>query len=368
MNSNFVDRISYPEERDFCDIYVEIKSQDRPLYLYGAGNLASRIIKRLKEEKIHIEGILVDRKAEENMGVLERKIGIHVYDFAEFIAQNDQQCNLIIAFAKGYREKKRIEEISCFNRVYVLDNPIAHHRQIEKDFVRENLDKLNLAYNLFEDEKSKDNFCAFINARINHDAEWVIKASKEDADEFNNDIMTTIQEEVFLDIGAYDGGSIKRFLISNNFKAKKIIGIEPDPNNFQRLSEYMKLNCRSEYELHQIGCWFEKTRLPFNNDEKCSRLDPESDSFIDVDRVDSICGTEEKITLYNMGISVAEYEILKGSSELIRRWHPKIMIFMGSAKEELWQIPAYINELSRDYKIYLRFLTAMPSRIFLYAI
>lgn len=41
---------------------------------------------------------------------------------------------------------------------------------------------------------------------------------------------------------------------------------------------------------------------------------------------------------------------------------------MGSAKEELYTIHQYVKELNESYQIYLRFIQAMPSRIFMYAV
>lgn len=365
MEDNFIKNIVYPEKEEVYNIYEELKKQELPLFLYGAGNLATNIIKHLRLENIQIEGILIDK--EENI-TFEKKYGIQVYIFSDFIINRSTQCNIIIAYAKGYRKKEYLERLYCFENVYVIDNPFEHHKKIDSSYVKNNFNKLQEAYELFEDDLSKKSFCAFINARINHDIKWVIEISQIDWDEFNNDVMFTKSDETFLDIGAYDGGSIQRFLVSNNYMAKKIIGIEPDENNFQKLSTYIKSVSQCNCKLYQTGCWFEKTRLPFNQDDKCSRLDLDSNYYIDVDKIDNICGLEEKITLYNMGISVAEYEILIGSKELIKKWNPKLVIFMGSARDELWEIPIYIHKLSSEYKIYLRFLTAMPSRLFLYAI
>lgn len=368
MKNDFGEKISYPKEETNYNIYAELKAQELPLYLYGAGNLASNIIQKLVKEDILIDGILIDKEAENDDLDKKRKTGIPVYYFSDFVMNRSELCNVLIAFAKGYRKKSSIEKIPCFTNVYILENPFEHHKRIESEYIKSNLNMLRKAYKLLEDDLSKESFCAFINARINGNAEWVADVSKTDIDEFNNDVMFTRKDEVFLDVGAYNGGSIKRFLASNGFNAKKIIGIEPDESNYRILSDYMKSIQEYDYELHQIGCWFEKARLPFNKDDKCSRLDSKSQYYIDVDKIDNICGLDERITLYNMGISVAEYEILRGSSELIKKWHPKLIVFMGSARDELWQIPQYIHELSSEYKIYLRFLTAMPSRFFLYAV
>lgn len=367
MNNKFLSNLHFPCTQKSEDIYEKMRKQDLPIYIYGAGNLATKIIQNLEIRKISIAGVLIDKE----VGVLPFGIREKVYPifyFSEFISECREKCNLIIGFAKGYRRKSLIENMSIFHEVYIIDSPFEHQNELTGDFTKKHMDKLSEAYGLFSDELSRQYFCAYINSRINKEAMWVIDSVEKDINEFNNDVITLMEDEVFLDVGAYDGGSIKRFLTANKLRVKKIIGIEPDEKNFNNLELYMKAECKYDYKLYRIGCWKEKSKLPFNNDGKCSRLSQESHFYIDVDKVDSICGLDEEITLFNMGISVAEYEILQGSSELIKKWHPKMIIFMGAAKSELWEIPMYIKKLSEDYRIYLRFLTAMPSRFFLYAV
>ena len=171
-----------------------------------------------------------------------------------------------------------------------------------------------------------------------------------------------------MDIGAYNGGSIGRFLNATNGKYNKIIGIEPEKRNFQKLELFCGQN-HIDAELYQIGCWNKKDRLFFNgNDDKCCRLDENGTDCIEVDTIDHIIPKDSSVSIINLAVSVAEKEILEGARTTIENNLPKILIFMGSAKEELYTIPACLKDMKCSYKLYLRFIQAMPSRLFLYAL
>lgn len=122
-------------------------------------------------------------------------------------------------------------------------------------------------------------------------------------------------------------------------------------------------------DLYKIGCWNKKDRLFFNgSDDKCCRLDKNGEDCIEVDTIDNIVSADVAVSMFNLGISTAELEILEGAQRTIEKNLPKILVFMGSAKEELYTIPQYVKELNESYQIYLRFIQAMPSRIFMYAV
>ena len=89
---------------------------------------------------------------------------------------------------------------------------------------------------------------------------------------------------------------------------------------------------------------------------------------IEVDTIDNIVSADVAVSMFNLGISTAELEILEGAQRTIEKNLPKILVFMGSAKEALYTIPQYVKELNESYQIYLRFIQAMPSRIFMYAV
>ena len=344
------------------DIYAKMKKETLPLYLYGAGSLAEAILRKLDEKGIKLSGCVTDTGEESFFGYSVQSMK----ELKNSIGKG--QCNLLLGFASAYGKKAEIECDGFFNSVFVISNPFDHHVHFDYDFVKKEKENLSEAFELFADDYSRECYCAFINSRIWEDAEYVRDIFIAEIDEFNNDVSHTSEDEVFLDVGAYRGGSISRFLKSNSDKAKKIIAIEPEDENFAFLQKYTS-QLKQNVELHHVGCYYKKDRLSFNAEDRYSRLEGEkAGTYIDVDAIDNICRIEDGISMIYLAVATAEKEILCGAKNIISKCLPKIIVFMGSAKEELYTIPRLIKDIDDSYDIYLRFQNAMPSRLFLYAI
>ena len=126
-------------------------------------------------------------------------------------SREENFCNLLIGFASAYERKQILRKERVFNQVFVIANPFDHHVHFDYGFVKDHREQLEEAYDLLADKYSKQCFCAFINARIWENSDYVQKIFRGEIDEFNNDVITTEADEVFLDVGAYNGGSIKTF-------------------------------------------------------------------------------------------------------------------------------------------------------------
>lgn len=346
---------------------IEANRNDRYI-LYGIGNLAEAVYKQFADRGINFEIALVD----EGYDIKKTFMDIPVQIFDKFVAktENQKKYSLVIGYAAGYRKKEVLINQGFFKNIYCIARPFEHHMAFDRKFVLEHEKEFEMLYNFLEDRESKKNLCAFINSRITENEKYVVDVSKKDIDEFYNDIYQPIYNETFLDIGAYQGGSIQRFLkvISLN-SINKVIGLEPQDNNFEKLCLNLKYINNNQKRLLKIGCFNRKTRLGFNNTaDKCCRIDDKSSTFIDVDTVDNICANEKCISTIYIGISVAVLEILEGAKNTIIVNHPRMIINLGTMKEELYLIPLFIKKIAPCYKLYFRFQSSMPSRLFLYAV
>ncbi len=344
------------------------QNRDDKYILYGTGNLAEAVNKQLYGRGIKFEMALVD----DGYDIKKTFMGMPVYKFEEFtsIVENEKKYNLVIGHAAGYRKKKALINQGFFKNVYCIARPFEHHKAFDRKFVEEHEKELEMLYEALEDNASRENLCAFINSRITENEKYVSDISEKDIDEFYNDVYQPTSNETFLDIGAYQGGSINRFLkVASVDSISKVIGLEPENNNFNKLCVNLSYIDDKQKRLVKIGCFDRKTRLGFNNSEdKCCRIDNNSDTFIDVDMVDNICANEKCISTMYIGISVAVLEILKGAKNTIVANKPRMIINLGTMKEELYLIPSYIKEIEPSYKLYFRFQSSMPSRLFLYAV
>ncbi|MCI9106983.1 MAG: hypothetical protein HFI00_01985 [Lachnospiraceae bacterium] len=367
MENKFMDRIV----KDFTvtNSYqvFDMNKTDRYV-LYGIGNLAEAVNRQFLNRGMKFELALVD----DGYDIKESFMGIPVKKYSEFVSQmeNRKKYSLVIGYAAGYRKKETICRENFFKHVDYITRPFEHHKAFDRKFVEEHEKEFELLYNQLEDDKSREILCAFINSRITENGKYVVDISHEDIDEFYNDVYKPILKETFLDIGAYQGGSINRFLkVASVDSINKVIGLEPEDNNFKILCRNLNYIDEEKKRLIKIGCYDEKTRLGFNNKEdKCCRLDENSDTFIDVDTVDHICIDEDFVTTMYIGISAAVLHILKGAEHTVLSKRPRMIINLGTLKEEVYSIPLYIKSVVPDYKLYFRMQSSMPSRMFLYAI
>ena len=367
MANIFMDMISKdPVIKNPYKVFEEHKAER--YVLYGTGNLAEVVNKQFLNRGIQFELALVD----DGYDVKENFMGIPVKKFNEFTSQieNEKKYSLVIGHAAGYRKRDALADTGFFKSVSYITRPFEHHKALGRKFVEEHEKEFELLYNQLEDERSREILCAFVNSRVTEDGRYVADISHEDIDEFYNDVYRPILNETLLDVGAYQGGSINRFLrVASVDSVHKVIGLEPEEKNFKLLCQNLNYIEEEKKKKKKIGCFDRKTKLGFNNKEdKCCRLDEESDTFIDVDTIDHICVNEKYITTIYIGISAAVLQILKGAENTMVSRRPQMIINLGTMKEEVYAIPLYIKSVVPDYKLYFRLQSAMPSRMFLYAI
>lgn len=172
----FWEKIDKTGER--IDIYEKIKKDNTPLYIYGAGNLAKNILKKLNEYEIKVAGCITDTGE-------EKFESYQVYKYSTFIKNVDKRsCNLLIGFASAYARKQEIEQKNIFKCVYEIANPFDHHTHFDYKFVEDNKDKLSQVYEQLADEYSKECFVAFINSRIWEDSGYVRDIFRGEIEEF----------------------------------------------------------------------------------------------------------------------------------------------------------------------------------------
>lgn len=86
--------------------------------------------------------------------------------------------------------------------------------------------------------------------------------------------------------------------------------------------------------------------------------------------IDDLVASENlsHVDFIKMDIEGAELYALKGASETIRRFKPKLAISVYHKPDDMIVIPEYIQSLNPDYRFYLDYYTIIGDEIVLYAI
>ena len=169
--------------------------------------------------------------------------------------------------------------------------------------------------------------------------------------------MSPGDNEVYVDLGAYNGDTIDEFLHYTGGNYRKIVALEPNAKNFAKLQAHCADMPR--VTLWELGAWDKNTILTFNN--KAGRNSAISEEGVQtrVVTVDSIlCGLRP--TYIKADVEGADYETLLGMRQALT-YKPKLNFAAYHRFEDLYRLPLLIHQLNPAYTIQLRHHPYIPA-------
>lgn len=323
-----------------------LKEIDLPIVLYGMGNGADMIIDVLKQNNLDfsdvfasdgfVRGQLFHQKKVLTLSQIEEKYEKFVI-LMTFAVHDDET----IEFVKKLKEK---------HPVFSPTVPVAGSGLFTNEFVKEHEEEFEKAYSLLADEKSKETFLDVLRFKISGNADYLFRCYCE-KDEVYSDILDLDTNEKIVDLGAYDGDTIREFLAFTNGKYKSIDAFEPDEKNFKKL-----LSKTGEIEnaaFYNIGAWDKEETLFFEKKAGRNSKQSENGTFpVNFNSVDNV--VSHHVSFLKMDIEGAEMKALEGAKKTIALCKPKLYVCAYHRNEDLFSLPLKINSLCKEYKIYLR--------------
>ena len=142
---------------------------------------------------------------------------------------------------------------------FKAENKFLTYKEIEAD-----KDKLIMSYNAFNDEKSKKIFIEFINWKMTGDVSKLVPYTEGDWLEFfSTDLLSEDDNYTFVDVGAYTGDTIIRFLSFCKGKYDQIIAFEPDETNFQETLKVVNNGRLENVTVYKTGLWSNQEEKKF---------------------------------------------------------------------------------------------------------
>ena len=141
----------------------QLKRDNLPVVMWGAGNVAIRNMCTLKRKGINLSGVWVDGNASGNLGV----IPISSYEqiaakFGKFnVVCGHSRFDLAEAAEKAHKE---INRIFCSVNAFYEDSDI-----MTAEFIEEHYSEYERSFELLEDDFSRQCFAAYLNCRNNDD-------------------------------------------------------------------------------------------------------------------------------------------------------------------------------------------------------
>lgn len=187
-----------------------------------------------------------------------------------------------------------------------------------------------------------------------------------------HDIISSQINEVYVDVGCFDGGTILAFReFAGESGYKHIFGYEPSPESYEKTLDAISENEVLRVTILKKGLWDSKDRLYFTDlSGDSNKISENGEISIETAILDDDAAAHgEKVTLIKMDIEGAELNALRGAKNIIRRDKPRLIISLYHKPEDLLNISSFILETNPDYKLYLRHLSPLPfGQTILYAV
>lgn len=352
------------------NLEIQLKKEILPLVMWGAGELAGEINEYLKMNNIFLADIFVD---DEYYSEEEMFDGKQVISFS-MLVKKYKQVNLIMG-SSNYEKIDFWEKKEIVNKVfYLFSVNYGLYEKTSIDEIEKNIEDFKTVYDLLEDDKSRNVLLAYLKTRVSGNNSYITDVYEKEGNFFNNDIFRIHQQEMLLDIGAFDGDTIRLFLKENDGKYIHIYALEPDMESKKRLEKYIEAIQLTKITTTHMGAWDKKKELYFTavSEQISSVVVNENESkekvSIKVNQLDDLFDYEDKVTILKINYLEGVKEALRGAEYILKHHKPKLAITVGFDCKNIRNIPILIKEINPEYKLFLRFNRGMISSLTCYGI
>ncbi len=154
----------------------------------------------------------------------------------------------------------------------------------------------------------------------------------------------------FIDCGAFDGDTLQA-MRDAAYSFSAVAAFEPDPINFTKL-----YNRHRDLDAIFLPCGVDQTVRQLSFDAglgASSRVDEQGTSIIQCVAIDEALPSFAP-SLIKMDVEGAELAAMKGAEMTIRSHRPSLAICVYHKPADIWEIPLWIASLDLGYRMYLR--------------
>jgi FkbM family methyltransferase len=173
---------------------------------------------------------------------------------------------------------------------------------------------------------------------------------------FPRDLFTLSKDDLVIDCGAFDGDSL-RLLLARNGSLGKFLGLEPDPESFERLSRFVNSlpnKLRNKIAIRQCAVAATTGTLLFEASGSVrSSVSATGNTSVQAVSIDDLLESRQ-VGLIKMDIEGAELDALIGAKRTLVRDTPVLAISAYHRASDLWTIPRLIKSMVPEYGLYLR--------------
>lgn len=252
-----------------------------------------------------------------------------------------------------------------------VENGVYEEIELKARVLSEHMDDFVWLYGRLCDFRSKKTLFSVLSNWYRYDFKSTTQTKEYLYDEyFDLDLVKCSSDEVVVDLGAYIGDTVVSYLVNYGADCyKKIYCYEITPEIFEALrrtlSRFERIDMRMKGVADKEGVMKLST---CEASASANSLAEEGGCEVVVTTLDA--DIDEPVTLIKADIEGGEQKAIAGAVNHIKNDHPKLLISVYHGNDDLWKIPRMIDEISGDYRFYLRYKSSpvYPTEITLFAL
>ena len=344
--------LSFITEKQSC--WEKLKKEKRPIFIYGMGDGALKIMSVFRKKNIVVSGIF----ASDGFVRGHSFEGYQVHKLSEVEEMVDDFV-VVLAFAAGYQEiVDKIHIIANRHTLYVPDVPVTGNGLFTYEYCEQNANKIQQVYDSLADDYSRKVYANIINFKISGKIDYLSTVTTPKSEIYKKIIKPGLNE-TYVDLGAYNGDTINELLEFTHGKYAAIYALEPDKKNFKKLSKFVG-NMNNVY-TYNAAAWCVDSTLPFSTKAgRQSAITADAENMVTALSVDNILDNRPA-TIIKMDVEGFEREAIWGAALTISHYSPKLMVSLYHRNEDIFELPLLIKKLNPAYKLYIRHQLYIPA-------
>ncbi len=264
--------------------------------------------------------------------------------------------NIDVVLVCVYVADQVIEQIKSMDYqgyVFPVTSTVFNINDDIRDFYCAHMERIEMMYEMLADEQSMKTVETFLNVIYSGDISlWEGVNGNSKSKLVDPEVLLYNENDNYIDIGAFTGDTLQKFLQLNKKSYNSIVCIEPDEKNFDVLNEYVKSNKLNNVLVLNRAAGKENGVLTFSgNRSESSKLSEIGETKVQVLALDTL-PEAANVSILKISTNGFEMDVLMGAQEIIRRNKPQIACYASG--EQLWKIPQFLKKLVPEYKIYYR--------------
>lgn len=333
-------------------VWEKLKKTTEPIIMYGTGNGADKVLDVFSEKGIAINGVTAS-----NGFVRERTFRGFPVKPLSYFEELYKSFTVVISFGSSRPEVlENIREISKKHRVLVPVVPVIGTEIFDEDYLQKNERDIEKAYTLLADDFSKKVYGGYIDFLFGGEFN-ILESITTPESEVYESILKPQKGGAFVDIGAYRGDTVEKYLTICDGDYSFIVAAEPDKKTFKKLME----NCG---------------KLPNFKGVNAAVTDIDGEVYFSHNggRQSAIGGDvkTDSVTLTSLCKGIipdyikidaegCELQIIESSGEFLRKYKPLLNVAAYHKNEDIFKLPLLLDCINGDYKIYLRHHPYVPA-------